>query len=109
MEHESEIIELNVRDYISPECACKIEDIANNIPHVLESTFDPVSNRLKVKAHREQGLEVAMLTGDNKQTAAYVAKELGLNTFFGEVLPDQKANSIKTLQSQGKRVAMVGD
>ena len=66
-------------------------------------------SREAVKALREQGLEVAMLTGDNKQTAAYVAKELGLNTFFAEVLPDQKANSIKTLQSQGKRVAMVGD
>jgi len=66
-------------------------------------------SREAVKALREQGLEVAMLTGDNKQTAAYVAKELGLNTFFAEVLPDQKANSIRTLQSQGKRVAMVGD
>jgi Cu2+-exporting ATPase len=62
-----------------------------------------------VRQLKEQGLEVAMLTGDNKQTAAYVAKELGLNTFFAEVLPDQKANTIKTLQDQGKRVAMVGD
>src|SRR3990170_3301116 len=66
-------------------------------------------SREAVKALREQGLEVAMLTGDNKQTAAYVAKELGLETFFAEVLPDQKATSIKTLQTQGKRVAMVGD
>jgi len=66
-------------------------------------------SREAVKALRELGLEVAMLTGDNKQTAAYVAKELGLNTYFAEVLPDQKANSIKTLQDQGKRVAMVGD
>jgi Cu2+-exporting ATPase len=66
-------------------------------------------SREAIKALKEQGLEVAMLTGDNKQTAAYVAKELGLNTFFAEVLPDQKASSIKTLQAQGKRVAMVGD
>lgn len=50
-----------------------------------------------------------MLTGDNKQTAAYVAKELGLTTFFAEVLPEQKANTIKGLQDQGKRAAMVGD
>ncbi|KYH40562.1 MAG: copper/silver-translocating P-type ATPase [Candidatus Bathyarchaeota archaeon B26-2] len=50
-----------------------------------------------------------MLTGDNKQTAAYVAKELGLNTFFAEVLPEQKASIIKKLQDQGKRPAMVGD
>jgi Cu2+-exporting ATPase len=55
------------------------------------------------------GLEVAMLTGDNKQTAAYVAEELGLNNFFAEVLPDQKAATIKGLQDQGRKVAMVGD
>jgi len=66
-------------------------------------------SREAIKALKEQGLEVAMLTGDNKQTAAYVAKELGLDTFFAEVLPDQKATSIKRLQAQGKRVAMVGD
>lgn len=62
-----------------------------------------------VKTLKELGLEVAMLTGDNKQTAAYVAKELGLTTFFAEVLPEQKASTIKGLQDQGKRVAMVGD
>lgn len=62
-----------------------------------------------VKKLKELNLEVAMLTGDNKQTAAYVAKELGLDTFFAEVLPDQKANAIKKLQGQGKRIAMVGD
>src|SRR4030066_1135817 len=52
MEHESETIELNVRDYISPECACKIEEIASRVPHVLESTFSPISNQLKVKVHK---------------------------------------------------------
>jgi Cu2+-exporting ATPase len=62
-----------------------------------------------IKRLKEQGLEVAMLTGDNKQTAAYVAKELGLDSFFAEVLPDQKSSTIKSLQDQGKRVAMVGD
>ncbi|MDQ1280014.1 MAG: P-type Cu2+ transporter [Thermoproteota archaeon] len=43
------------------------------------------------------------------QTAAYVAKELGLDSFFAEILPEQKANMIKSLQDQGKRAAMVGD
>jgi Cu2+-exporting ATPase len=62
-----------------------------------------------IKRLKAEGLEVAMLTGDNKQTAAYVSKELDLNTFFAEVLPDQKANTIKSLQDKGKRVAMVGD
>ncbi len=66
-------------------------------------------SREAVEALKAEGLEVAMLTGDNKQTAAYVSAELGLNNFFAEVLPDQKANSIKALQAQGKRVAMVGD
>ncbi len=66
-------------------------------------------SRQAVKVLKELGLEVSMLTGDNKQTTAYVAKELGLSTFFAEVLPDQKASSIKSLQDQGKKVAMVGD
>lgn len=66
-------------------------------------------SREAVKKLKEEDLEVAMLTGDNKQTAAYVAKELGLDIFFAEILPDQKARTIKSLQDQGKRVAMVGD
>ena len=66
-------------------------------------------SREAVKKLKSEGLEVAMLTGDNKQTAAYVAKELELDTFFAEVLPDQKANTVKSLQDKGKRVAMVGD
>jgi len=43
-----------------------------------------------------------MLTGDNRGTAAYVAKELNLDIFFAEVLPEQKANKIKSLQERGK-------
>lgn len=66
-------------------------------------------SREAVKTLKELGLQVAMLTGDNKQTAAHVAGELGLDTYFAEVLPEQKASTIKTLQNQGKRVAMVGD
>ncbi len=66
-------------------------------------------SREAVKTLKGLGIEVAMLTGDNRQTAAYVAKELGLVTFFAEVLPEQKANTVKQLQDQGKRVAMVGD
>ena len=66
-------------------------------------------SREAIKRLKDEGLEVAMLTGDNKETASYVAKEMGLNTFFAEVLPDQKASTIKSLQDQGKRVAMVGD
>ncbi|OPZ84386.1 MAG: Copper-exporting P-type ATPase B [bacterium ADurb.Bin429] len=55
------------------------------------------------------GIEVAMLTGDHTNVAAYVAGELGLDTYFAEVQPGQKADKVKALQAEGKRVGMVGD
>jgi Cu2+-exporting ATPase len=55
------------------------------------------------------GLEVVMLTGDARPVAEGVARELGIDTVFAEVLPGEKAEKIKALQAQGKRVAMVGD
>ena len=55
------------------------------------------------------GIQVAMLTGDNRATAERIARELGLDTVFAEVLPGQKADKVKELQSTGKLVAMVGD
>jgi len=58
---------------------------------------------------KDLGLEIAMITGDNNATARYVAGELGLDTYFAEVLPDKKSEKIKQLQRQGKKVAMVGD
>ncbi|MEX0771685.1 MAG: copper-translocating P-type ATPase [Balneolales bacterium] len=57
----------------------------------------------------DMGLQCMMLTGDNQQTAEYVAGELGLDDVFAEVLPDQKAEKIKEVQSRGLLVAMVGD
>ena len=58
---------------------------------------------------RKRGVEVAMLTGDNQATAERIAKELGIQTVIADVLPGQKADKIKELQSQGKKVGMVGD
>jgi Cu2+-exporting ATPase len=55
------------------------------------------------------GLEVAMLTGDAQTVADAVARELGIDKVFAQVLPDAKAAKIEELQRQGKRVAMVGD
>jgi len=62
-----------------------------------------------VKKMRERGVEVAMLTGDNQATAERIARELGIGTVIADVLPGQKADKIKELQAQGKKVGMVGD
>jgi P-type Cu2+ transporter len=62
-----------------------------------------------VKAIRARGVEVAMLTGDNQGTAERIAKSLGIDRVFANVLPGDKASKVKELQAQGKRVGMVGD
>ncbi|MGD6933358.1 MAG: heavy metal translocating P-type ATPase [Candidatus Bathyarchaeia archaeon] len=62
-----------------------------------------------VHALQQMGLEVVMLTGDNQRTAAAIAKQAGVDRVIAEVLPDEKANQIKKLQTEGKVVAMVGD
>jgi len=66
-------------------------------------------SREAVRALKQMGLEVAMLTGDSQAVADYVAAELRLDTVFAEVRPEQKADKVKELQRQGKVVAMVGD
>lgn len=58
---------------------------------------------------RERGVEVAMLTGDNEGTARRIAAELGIDMVLADVLPGQKAEKVKELQAQGKKVGMVGD
>ncbi len=58
---------------------------------------------------RERGVEVAMLTGDNEGTARRIAEELGISMVLADVLPGQKAEKVKELQAQGKKVGMVGD
>ena len=62
-----------------------------------------------IRALKAMGIEVLMLTGDNRRTAEAIARQAGVDHVIPEVLPGQKAEKIKELQAQGKVVAMVGD
>ncbi|WP_210560101.1 heavy metal translocating P-type ATPase [Psychrosphaera aestuarii] len=62
-----------------------------------------------IKRLQTNGIRVIMLTGDNKETAAAVAKKAGISEFFAEVLPEDKANKVNELQDNGETVGMTGD
>ena len=80
-------------------------------PAGLIGVADPVkaSTPDAIRALHEEGVQVIMLTGDNRITAEAVARKLGIDRIEAEVLPEQKASIIKQLQAQGRIVAMAGD
>jgi len=67
------------------------------------------TTREAIAALHEEGLRIVMLTGDSRVTAEAVARAVGIDTVEAEVLPEQKAATIRELQERGNRVAMVGD
>ena len=67
------------------------------------------SAKRTVQKLKEMGLEVVMITGDHEQVAKAVAGQLGIERYFAQVLPEEKAKYVKKLQDEGKNVAMVGD
>ncbi len=67
------------------------------------------SSRQAIQELKARGLKVALITGDNQQTAAAIAREVGIERVMAEVLPADKAGAVEQMQAEGARVAMVGD
>jgi len=85
----------------------KIDGKVNGIIGVADTIRE--TSRSAVEELKRMRMEVWMITGDNEKTALAIAKQAGISNVFSEVLPNQKAEYVKKLQDEGKRVVMVGD
>jgi Cu2+-exporting ATPase len=85
--------------------------VEGSMPIAVFAVADAIrdESRAAVQRLHELQIEVVMMTGDAEPVARSVADELGIDTVFAEVLPDQKASKVREVQQRGKRVAMVGD
>jgi Cu+-exporting ATPase len=85
--------------------------VVNNTVHAVIAISDPIKPTAKdaILHLRKAGLAVALVSGDSRRSAEVVARDTGVDDVIAEVLPSQKAELVKTLQAQGRRVAMVGD
>ena len=73
--------------------------------------IDPIkeTSQIAIKTLQDLGIKIVMITGDNAKTAQAVVRKIGVDSFFADVLPQKKAEIIKTMQKEGKFVAMAGD
>lgn len=113
---------LELKGILDPQMALEVnqqQSLGKTVSYIAEGSeilgyvvlYDRIKNHSKkaVQNLQKQGIEVIMITGDNKNTAAAVADELGIHTHIAEALPQDKLAEIKKLQQNGKIVAMAGD